>query len=77
METSALRKKRPGSRATPGGKRTSITDNDIFEPLGWRAQLTTKQIVAFDRRYESKTRNRLTDLYHEADGKWPGGCSTP
>ena len=57
---------------TPRGKRTAITDNDIlgiFEPLSRHAQLTTKQIVAFDRRYESKTRNRLTDLYHE-EGEW-------
>ena len=72
METSALKKNRPRSRPTPSGKRTAITDNDIFgifEPLSRHAQLTTKQIVAFDRRYESKTRNRLTDLYHE-EGEW-------
>ena len=72
METSALRKNRPRSQPTPRGKRTAITDNDIFgifEPLSRHAQLTTKQIVAFDRRYESKTRNRLTDLYHE-QGEW-------
>ena len=72
METSTLRKNWPRSRPTPRGKRTAITDNDIFgifEPLSRHAQLTTKQIVAFDRRYESKTRNRLTDLYHEG-GEW-------
>ena len=72
METSTLKKNRPRSRPTPNGKRTAITDNDIFgifEPLSRHAQLTTKQIVAFDRRYESKTRNRLTDLYHE-QGEW-------
>ena len=72
METSTLKRKRPRSQPTPSGKRTAITDNDIFgifEPLSRHAQLTTKQIVAFDRRYESKTRNRLTDLYHE-EGKW-------
>ncbi len=72
METSTLRKNRPRSKPTPRGKRTAITDNDIFgifEPLSRHAQLTTKQIVAFDRRYESKTRNRLTDLYHE-EGEW-------
>ncbi len=49
-----------------------ITDNDvfgIFEPLSRHAQLTTKQIVAFDRRHASNTRNRLTDLYHER-GEW-------
>jgi hypothetical protein len=72
METLTLKKNRPRSQPTPSGKRTAITDNDIFgifEPLSRHAQLTTKQIVAFDRRYESKTRNRLTDLYHE-DGKW-------
>jgi len=72
METSTLKKNRPRSRPTPNGKRTAITDNDIFgifEPLSRHAQLTTKQIVAFDRRYESKTRNRLTDLYHD-QGEW-------
>jgi protein involved in plasmid replication-relaxation len=68
----ALKKKRPRSQPTPSGKRTAITDNDIFgifEPLSRHAQLTTKQIVAFDRRYGSKTRNRLTALYHEG-GHW-------
>ena len=77
METSTLKRKRPRSQPTPSGKRTAITDNDIFgifEPLSRHAQLTTKQIVAFDRRYESKTRNRLTDLYHE-EGEWLGRLS--
>ena len=72
METSNRHKKRPRSQPTPSGKRTTITDNDIFgifEPLSRHAQLTTKQIVAFDHRYESKTRNRLTNLYHEP-GEW-------
>jgi hypothetical protein len=72
METSTLKKNRSRSQPTPSGKRTAITDNDvfgIFEPLSRHAQLTTKQIVAFDRRCESKARNRLTALYHE-DGKW-------
>ena len=72
MEPSSLRKHRSRSQRTPRGKHTAITDNDvlgIFEPLSRHAQLTTKQIVAFDHRYESKTRNRLTDLYHE-DGDW-------
>jgi hypothetical protein len=49
-----------------------ITDNDIFgifEPLSRHAQLTTKQIVAFDPRYATTVRNRLTDLYH-AEGEW-------
>ena len=62
------RKHRPRSQPTPSGRHTTITDNDIFgifEPLSRHAQLTTKQIVAFDRRYASNTRNRLTDLYHE------------
>jgi hypothetical protein len=73
METSTLRRNRPRSQPTPLGKRTAITDNDIFgvfEPLSQHAQLTTKQIVAFDRRYESKRRNRLTDLHHEHVA-WP------
>jgi hypothetical protein len=72
MKTSLSRKKRSRSYPTPSGKRTTITDNDIFgifEPLSRHAQLTTKQLVAFDRRYASKTRNRLTDLYHE-QGSW-------
>ena len=56
----------------PNGRQTLITDNDlvgIFEPLSRHAQLTTKQIVAFDRRHASTVRNRLTDLYH-AEGEW-------
>jgi hypothetical protein len=42
------------SQPTPIGRQTLITDNDIFgifEPLGRHAQLTTKQIVAFDTRH--------------------------
>jgi hypothetical protein len=72
METPTPRKRRPRSQPTPSGKRNTITDNDvfgIFEPLSRHAYLTTKQLVAFDRRYASKTRNRLTDLYHE-QGRW-------
>jgi hypothetical protein len=49
-----------------------ITDNDIigiFEPLSRHAQLSTKQIVAFDPRHASTVRSRLTDLYHE-EGEW-------
>jgi hypothetical protein len=72
METSSAKKHRPRSNPTPSGKRTTITENDIFgifEPLSRHAQLTTKQLVAFDLRYASKTRNRLTDLFHE-EGKW-------
>jgi len=72
METSTLRKHRPRSRPTPSGRHTIITDNDIFgifEPLSRHAHLTTTQLVAFDRRYASNTRNRLTDLYHE-EGEW-------
>ena len=66
-------KRRPRTKPTPSGKRTTITDNDvfgIFEPLSRYAQLTTKQLVAFDQRCASKTRNRLTDLYHEQEGRW-------
>jgi hypothetical protein len=72
METSTARKHRPRSQPTPIGRQTLITDNDIFgifEPLSRHAQLTTKQIVAFDPRYASTVRNRLTDLYH-AEGEW-------
>jgi hypothetical protein len=72
METSSSRKHRPRSQPTPSGRNTLITDNDIvgiFEPLSRHAQLTTKQLVAFDSRYASTTRNRLTDIYH-AEGKW-------
>src|ERR1700733_7013042 len=72
METSTARKHRPRSRPTPSGRQTLITDNDlygIFEPLSRHAQLTTKQLVAFDPRYASTVRNRLTDLYH-IEGKW-------
>ena len=72
METSPNRKHRPPSQPTPIGRQTLITDNDIFgifEPLSRHAQLTTKQIVAFDPRYATTVRNRLTDLYH-AEGEW-------
>ena len=72
MESSTTRKHRPRSKPTPTGRQTLITDNDIFgifEPLSRHAQLTTKQLVAFDRRHASTVRNRLTDLYH-AKGEW-------
>ena len=72
METSTPRKHRPRSQPTPIGRQTLITDNDIFgifEPLSRHAQLTTKQIVAFDPRYATTVRNRLTDLYH-IEGEW-------
>src|SRR5271154_2943913 len=72
METPAPRKHRPRSQPTPIGRQTLITENDIFgifEPLSRHAQLTTKQLVAFDRRHASTVRNRLTDLYH-AEGEW-------
>ena len=71
METST-RKHRSRSQPTPRRRNTLITDNDIFgifEPLSRHAQLTTRQLVAFDPRYASTVRNRLTDLYH-AEGEW-------
>src|SRR5258708_9145988 len=72
METQPTRRNRPRSQPTPTGRRTLITDKDIFgifEPLSRHAQLTTKQLVAFDSRHASNTRSRLTDLYHER-GEW-------
>jgi hypothetical protein len=72
MEPLTTKKRRPRSKPTPSGRQTLITDNDIFgifEPLSRHAQLTTKQIVAFDRRHASTVRNRLTDLYH-MEGEW-------
>ena len=72
METSTERKRRPRSQPTPNGRQTLITENDIrgiFEPLSRHAQLTTKQLVAFDPRHASTVRSRLTDLYH-AEGEW-------
>ena len=72
METQPTRRNRPRSQPTPSGRRTLITDKDIFgifEPLSRHAQLTTKQLVAFDSRHASNTRSRLTDLYHER-GEW-------
>ena len=72
MDPSTTRKYRPRSQPTPSGRNTLVTDNDIFgifEPLSRHARLTTKQLVAFDPRYASTTRSRLTDLYH-AEGKW-------
>lgn len=71
MEASNSRKRRSRSQPTPIGRLTRITENDIFgifEPLSRHAQLTTKQLVAFDSRHASNTRNRLTDLYHQ--GAW-------
>jgi hypothetical protein len=72
METSTARKRRPRSQPIPNGRQTLITDNDIvgiFGPLSRHAQLTTKQLIAFDSRHASTVRNRLTDLYH-AEGEW-------
>jgi hypothetical protein len=72
MELVKTRKNRSRFTPQPSGKRTTITEHDIFgifEPLSRHCQLTTKQLVAFDRRCDSKTRNRLTDLYHE-QGAW-------
>ena len=72
MQAQPARKHRSRTHPMPSGKRNTITENDlrgIFEPLSRYQQLTTKQIVAFGSRYPTKTRNRLTDLYHEA-GDW-------
>ena len=72
METPTGRKRHPRSQSTSDGRQTHITDNDvigIFEPLSRHAQLSTKQLVAFDLRHASTVRNRLTDLYH-AKGEW-------
>ena len=58
METSPSRKHRSRSQPKSNGRNTLITDNDIFgifEPLSRHAQLTTKQLVAFDPRYASTT----------------------
>jgi hypothetical protein len=74
MNPTLTRKNRSRSIQTPSGRRTEITSNDIygiFEPLSRHAQLTTKQLVAYDRRYASKTRNRLTTLFH-AEVQWLG-----
>lgn len=68
MSSTSTKKYRSRSVPTPNGRRMSITPNDIygiFEPLSRHAQLTTKQLVAFDRRYAKKTRDRLTALFHE------------
>lgn len=71
--TAALpRKNRDRHTPAPNGRRAKITDNDIygvFEPLSRYALLTTKQLVAFDRRYPQRTRDRLTALFHE-DRRW-------
>jgi hypothetical protein len=74
MNPTDTRKHRSRSIPSPTGRRTEITNNDIygiFEPLSRYAQLTTKQLVAYDRRYSTKTRKRLTDLFHE-EGRWLG-----
>jgi hypothetical protein len=67
VRTSRIGGNRPRSQPTPSGRRILITDNDIFgifEPLSRHAQLTTKQLVAFDRRSAKKIHDRLTHLYH-------------
>ena len=72
MESNPTKKHRPRTKPTPGDHHARITLNDIngiFEPLSRRAQLTTKQLVAFDSRCESKTRDRLTQLFHSR-GDW-------
>jgi hypothetical protein len=72
MKSPRTRKHRPRSQSTPSGRQMRITDNDIigiFEPLSRHAQLSTKQIVAFDPRHASTVRSRLTDLYHQ-EGEW-------
>jgi hypothetical protein len=74
MNPTLTRKNRSRCIPTPSGRRTEITSNDIygiFEPLSRHAQLTTKQLVAYDLRYATKTRNRLTALFHE-EGQWLG-----
>ena len=72
MQTTQPKKHRLRTKPTPGDHHARITLNDIngiFEPLSRHAQLTTKQLVAFDSRCESKTRNRLTQLFHSR-GDW-------
>lgn len=72
MISALPRKNRSRHAPAPGQRHTKITDNDIygiFEPLSRHAQLTTKQLVAFDRRYPQRTRDRLTALFHD-DCKW-------
>ncbi|TXT42241.1 MAG: hypothetical protein FD139_3797 [Methylocystaceae bacterium] len=51
MNPTLTRKNRSRCIPTPSGRRTEITSNDIygvFEPLSRHAQLTTKQLVAYD-----------------------------
>ncbi|MGJ0531844.1 replication-relaxation family protein [Methylocystis sp.] len=72
MSATNPRRNRSRRAPEPNGQRTKITDNDIFgifEPLSRYAQLTTKQLVAYDRRYAQRTRDRLTALFHD-DRKW-------
>lgn len=72
MTAATPRKNRSRRTPAPGERRTKITDNDIygiFEPLSRHAQLTTKQLVALDRRYPQRTRDRLTALFHD-ERKW-------
>jgi hypothetical protein len=77
MTAAIPRKNRTRHTPAPRGRRTTITSNDIsgiFEPLSRHAQLTTKQLVAYDRRYATTTRERLTNLFHE-EGQWLGRLS--
>ncbi len=74
METATTNRKR--YKPTPSGKRIYIEDKDIygvFEPLARYGQPTTKQLRAhFSHRIKGSylTNNRLTDLYHEGEGKF-------
>jgi hypothetical protein len=54
METTTLKKNRPRSQPTPNGKRTAITDNDIFgifEPLSRHAHLEPDALFAIGEHY--------------------------
>lgn len=74
MNSAQPRKNRTRHTPAPSGRPIAITDNDIygiFEPLSRHAQLTTKQLLAYDRRYAMKTRARLTKLFHD-EREWIG-----
>jgi hypothetical protein len=72
MDANAEKKNRKRFRRSAGTLNPEITDNDlfdIFEPLSRHAQLTTSQLIGYGKRYVTKTRGRLGDLYHVTEGE--------
>lgn len=62
---------RPRSQRSARGLNVEIVDNDIdgiFVPLALCDFMTARQLAACDRRYITKSRYRLSQLYHATEG---------